>query len=71
MSTNEQIGIMGRNKEKYLNEILYEFDYTENVLIGGYGHNNDNINESTKQGKRSIPIKAVITVKVNSFKCLK
>jgi hypothetical protein len=52
------------NKEMYLNEIVYEFNYTENVLANGNGLDNDNINESTKHTIKLVPIKAVINVKV-------
>lgn len=60
---------MGGPKEKYLNEIVYEFDYSDNSSsIGGTGFEGDKFNETSKQVERKIPIKAVITVKVNYYK---
>lgn len=55
---------MGGNKDKYLNEIVYEFNYTDNVLAYGNNLDNDNINESLKHAIKQVPIKAVINVKV-------
>lgn len=58
---------MGGNKDKYLNEIVYEFDYTENAFLGGNGLDEDNITESRKQELNPIPIKSVFTVKVKKI----